>query len=186
MLMSSADREEVAAMKRDAGGQPVNKRVRIDGEGDEVLVDNARPPARRRPAFTVPEGAPVPIRNTPPRKKGNKRVGVTRKKSIVQEMSKRVEQYDLLTSLAQASSGITFGQIDRGDVDNVRKELQKALSGKSKKSSVNATGEHGEGFVPPNRHQVVRLTVHSEPVYALLDSGAIPNVMSLELARRLN
>ena len=39
--------------------------------------------------------------------------------------------------------------------------------------------------LPPNRLLVTSLTVHSEPVYALLDSGAIPNVMSTGLAKKL-
>lgn len=71
-------------------------------------------------------------------------------------------------------------------MDDVRKDLQKVLSGKANKSSLNvAVEEGGEKFAPPKRHQVVRLTVYSEPVYALLDTGAINNVMSLRLANKL-
>ncbi len=39
--------------------------------------------------------------------------------------------------------------------------------------------------MPPNPHQVVKLAVYSEPVFGLLDSGAIPNVMSDTLAEKL-
>ena len=189
VMTTTVEEEEVMAMPRDTSGLPPNKRVRVDVEGDEVLVDNNQAnnqrPLRRRPTFTTPGWAPPPRRSKPSKTKGGKKPGSSKKKSVVQEMTKRVEQYDLVTSLAQASAGITFGQIARGDVDDVRKELQEVFSAKGKKKSVNAVGEHGNGFVPPNRHQVVRLTVHSEHVYALLDSGAIPNVMSLELARKL-
>ena len=79
-----------------------------------------------------------------------------------------------------------FGHIARGDVDDVRKDLQKVLSGKVKMSAVNVAFDEGEeDFAPPKRHQVVKLTVYSEPVYALLDTGAIPNVMSLSSAKKL-
>ena len=92
-----------------------------------------------------------------------------------------------MSSLAQASSGITFGQIARGDVDNVRRDLQKILSGKVRNSAVHVTNEEEDNAVdhsPPHRHQVIRVTVYSEPFYALLDSGAMPNVMSMKFDKK--
>ena len=46
--------------------------------------------------------------------------------------------------------------------------------------------EHEKDMLAPNRHEVVQLTVYSEPVFGLLDSEAIPNVMSDRLANKLN
>lgn len=40
--------------------------------------------------------------------------------------------------------------------------------------------------IPPHWHQLVSLTVYSEPLYQLLDSGAIPNVMLMKFAKKLN
>ena len=56
--------------------------------------------------------------------------------------------------------------------------MQKVLNGTVKRSSVNVVGEDEEGLVPPIRHQLIMLAVHSEPVCALLDSGAILDIMS--------
>lgn len=101
-------------------------------------------------------------------------------------MRKRVEQYDLINNLAQASAGITFGQIASGDVDKVLKDLQRVLSGKDRAVSLNVTVEDEDEFLLPDRHMVVRLNAYSEPVYALLDSGAIRNVISARLVEKLN
>lgn len=85
-----------------------------------------------------------------------------------------------MNSLVQALYGITFGQIARGDVDNVRRELQKIFSGKMRKKLVHVADERkdkDDNSLPQNRHTVVNLPVYCEQVYALVDSGAIPNVM---------
>ena len=50
---------------------------------------------------------------------------------------------------------------------------------------MNLADDEEKNFTPPNRHQVAKLTVYSEHVYALLDSEAIPNVMSSKLAKKL-
>lgn len=39
--------------------------------------------------------------------------------------------------------------------------------------------------MPPNEHQIVRLIVYSEPVYAFLDSGVTPNAISARLELKL-
>lgn len=56
----------------------------------------------------------------------------------------------------------------RCDVDDARKDMQKDLSGKARKDS-----KEYEEFVPPKRHQVVKLTVYSELEYALPDTGTM-------------
>lgn len=50
---------------------------------------------------------------------------------------------------------------------------------------MNVADEEDDEHNPPSRHQLVQLTVYSEPVYALLDSGATPDVMSTSLAQKL-
>ena len=186
MLVEESEGEEMVMTKRLATGEPVNKQVRVDVDGDQVLTNPRSQPtrlapsiSRRRPIITPQNIAAATKKKKVTKTKDSKR------KSILEALGKRVEQYDLLNNLAQAESGITFGQIARGDVDNIRKDLQKVLSGRVKKTPLNVAGEEEEGHVPPNRHQLVLLTVHSEPVYALLDSGAIPDIMSARLAEKL-
>ena len=103
----------------------------------------------------------------------------------MQVLGERVERYDFLKSLVCAPARITIGQIANGDVGNVKKELQKIIAKKLKRTSVNVAGEGDRGPSPPSRHQVVELAVYSEAVYGLLDSGATPNVMSVKLAKKL-
>ena len=83
------------------------------------------------------------------------------------------------------TSNSYIGQIANIDVNNVKKELQKIIGKKVKKTSVNVAGEGDQSPSPPNRHQVVVLAVYSDAVYGLLESGAIPNVVSDMLAKRL-
>lgn len=52
-------------------------------------------------------------------KKKLTKVKSQKNKSTVQVLGKRVEQYELMNSLAQASTSITFGHIAREDVDNI-------------------------------------------------------------------
>ena len=170
--------EEEVLMKRLATGEPVQKHTHteeLEYEDADKVVGATR--VRRRPTFT-----PVP----PKKKKvsGNRKKD-TRQKSARQVLGERIERYDFLKSHACAPAGIAFGQIPNEDVDNVKKELQKIIAKKVKRISVNIAGEDDRGPSPPNRHQVVELAVYSEAVYGLLDSGAIPNVMSDKLGRKL-
>ena len=180
MLVDHSE-DEMVLTKRLASGEPLQKQVRFDGDGDEPMVQPSGSSSRRRPNFTQKENTPSKMRKS--------KAKTPKSKPIAQVLGKRVEQYDLLSSLAQASSGITFGQIARGDVDSVRRDLQKIFSGKVRKSAVHVTKDEDgktDDPSPPNRHQLVSVTVYSEPVYALLDSGAIPNVMSMKFAKKLN
>ena len=65
----------------------------------------------------------------------------------MQELGKRVEKYALRYNLAQAPSGITFGQIYRGDAYNIRKDLQKVLTSSMKRSSLNVASEDEKGLI---------------------------------------
>lgn len=66
-------------------------------------------------------------------------------------------QYDLINNLAQASAGITFGQMARCDLDNVCIDLERAMSFKAKVVPLNVKVEDENEFLPPNRHQVVQV-----------------------------
>ena len=176
----SEQEDEKVLMKRSATGEPVQKQVRFEEERgqtqDQGQVLDASRTTRRR-VFTPKE--------RPQKKTSGLRKNDTRQKSAIQALGERAERYDFLNSLARAPAGITFGQFANGDVDKVRKELQKIIAKKVTRSVVNVTSEDGQRQVPPNLHQFVRLSVYSEPVYGLLDSGAIANVMSDTLADKL-
>ena len=109
----------------------------------------------------------------------------TRQKLPMQLLGERVEWYDLLKSLTCSSAGIGLGQIANGDVDNVKKELQKIIAKNVKRTSMNVAGKGNRGLSHPSRQQLVELAVNSEAVYGLFDSGDIANVMSEKLANKL-
>lgn len=79
-----------------------------------------------------------------PLKKKVPKITSLEKKSILQELRKRVERFNLMNGLAQSSAGIAFGHISRGDFDGVREDLQKILSGKTKKVSVIVAAQEDE------------------------------------------
>ena len=72
-----------------------------------------------------------------------------------------------------------------GDLDEMKKELQKIIPKKVKRGSINVANEADRSPSPLNRYQMVELAVHSEAVYSLLHSGTIPNVTSYKLANNL-
>ena len=105
---------------------------------------------------------------------------------MIEALGHRVEKHDLLNKLAQASAGITFGQIARGDIDFAKKDLQKMLAGRRIRSSVKFA-DKGEVYgLSMSRHLLVRVEVYSEDTLALFDSGAIPNVMSKNMVEKLD
>ena len=102
-------------------------------------------------------------------------------KSIREEFRKRVEQFDLLTSIAQTPTELTQEQLIRGDADRLKAGLRKVLSGKVLSSALAINPS-----TAPQRHQVVRIQVYSEDTHALLDSGAIPNIISAQMVEKIN
>ncbi len=168
----SDQEDDKVLMKRFASGEPMQKQFRFDEEYSQVqdqgqVLGAGR--VSRRPVFT-------------PKERPHKKTCGPRKKEALGE---RGERYDFLNSLARAPAGITFGEITYGDVDKLRKELQKIVAKKVTRSAVNVTSEDRQRKVPPNRHQVVWITVYSEPVYGILDTSAIPNVISDTLVEKL-
>ena len=89
----------------------------------------------------------------------------------------------MLNSIAQAPTGLSFGQLLRGDASEARGELQRRFKGKGRSSSVPAIdADDLDEEVILKLHLLARLKVQHEPVFTLIDSGAIPNVLSKELS----
>ena len=108
-----------------------------------------------------------------------------RKKSSIQDLGERAERFEFLNGLARAPAEITFGQVANGDIDSIIKQLLSIGAKRRSKSAVDIASEKQKDVLPPNRHQVVQLTVYSESVFALLGSGATSNVISDGLANKL-
>ena len=64
----------------------------------------------------------------------------------MQALGERVERSEFLKGLACTPAGSTLGQIANRDVDNVKKELQKIIAKKVKRTSVNVAGEGDQGL----------------------------------------
>ena len=107
-------------------------------------------------------------------------------KALIQALRKRVEKYDLINNLAQAPTGITFGQITRGDVDFAKADLQKILSGRLNRATVTSADKDQVHGLSMSRHLLVRVRVYSESELALFGSGPIPNVMYRKMADKLH
>ncbi len=105
---------------------------------------------------------------------------------VIAELGKRVEKYNLINNLAQAQAAITFGHIARGDIDFPRNEFQRILSGKMGGAKVNFAGKDEVHGVSMSRHLLVRVEVYSESTMALFDSGAIANIMSHKIVKKLH
>ena len=105
----------------------------------------------------------------------------TKPRSTLDALGVRVEKFDLLKSLAQALAGLTFGHLARGDADGLKADLRKILAGRVRNTALPMSADSA-----PHRHQMVLVQEYSQPTYALLDSGALPNIMSKVMAETLN
>lgn len=95
-------------------------------------------------------------------------------------------KYDVISELANAHLGITFGQLIRGDVFDAQKEMKCLLSARSglKVNALNAGNKREDQGT--RRLKVAELKFYGLTVLALPDSGAIPNVFSAVLVRKLS
>ena len=65
-------------------------------------------------------------------------------------------------------------------------ELQRILLGKIGRTSVNLARKDQVNGVSMSRHLLVWVEVHYESTMALLDSGAIPNIISHKMVKKLH
>ena len=97
-------------------------------------------------------------------------------------LSSHVGRYSLLTELARAPSGITFGQLVRDDADDAKKEMQKLFCSGTRKTKIATVWD--TSF--PLSTQVGSIQYLLQGGKALLDSGEIPNLMSSRLSDELS
>ena len=101
----------------------------------------------------------------------------TSKKSAVQEHSGK---HDVVSSLANAPSGLTFGQLIRKDGDEAKKKIRRLFTSRPTCPVAASIG------TLPKRLKVVSVQVYGIQMRALLDSGAIPNIMNASVASKLS
>eukprot|EP00737_Agarophyton_chilense_P002013 gb/GEZJ01002278.1/.p1 GENE.gb/GEZJ01002278.1/~~gb/GEZJ01002278.1/.p1 ORF type:complete len:592 (+),score=68.54 gb/GEZJ01002278.1/:824-2599(+) len=153
-------RDVVSAAKRNADGEALKKQPRTGIMEIDALV-NKSPGTFRKVA--APKG----------RKKTRK---PKKSKGSAQGLHDQVGKYNVMAELAAASPGLTFGQLLRGDADETRKLLKPLLSGMvliRHASFLHATS------LPR------RLKGIATDASALLDSGAVPNLLSWEMCNQL-
>lgn len=141
--MEEGEKEEIFMTKRLDTSEPVANQARVAVEGDKVMTNlyTSQPVWQdvvQSSLFRICTRERTRRKQAKPKYRGSQSVG--------QALGKRVKKYDLMNSLAQTSARITFGQILRGDVDRIRKDLQEVRSGKVKSSSLNVEGGAEEDF----------------------------------------
>ncbi len=166
IVATDSDPEAVVTTKRDQEGNPMSKKQKIlDSYRDQDLI--------MPPKIT-------PNLRSKPRKTQKARKNKPRKGLDFKDILSYVKKYNLSAELAAAPSGLTFGQLLRGDAEEARKDLKKILNSKSV-SRINNTVSDS-----PRRLKLVSLRIHGFKVQALFDSGAIPDLISQEIAESLD
>lgn len=157
----------VATTKISADGEALPKQYRSDGEVSTPMLLNTH----------LSEGnvrGPTMYDQTPRKQKQRK----LRKESIQDHAS----TYKVLTELAYASSGLTFGQVIRGDADDSMKKIRKLISRRSNLWRFLV----GPVVRQPKRLKVVPVMRYGSQIDALLDSGAVLNLISTKLCDQLS
>lgn len=171
VVTESTEDEIVAAAKRNASGEALPKQHR-KGSGIPIppLLNDSQVPLQMQI---------VPRAKARTSEEKTKRKTKTRKPGIPEHVGK----YKVLEEPARAPSGLTFGQLIRGDADDAKVEIRKALAkGARAGRSVIAQAEDGAQH---RQLKVVTVRMYGTPTQALLDSGAVPNLMSACLADTL-
>ncbi len=85
-------------------------------------------------------------------------------------------RYDVVSELTNAPSGITFGQLLRGDAVGAQKDMKRLFTSRPASRTAAAVRE-AESSVP-RVLLVAPTSIFGTRWWALLDSGSIPNLMS--------
>lgn len=169
------EKQLLLAMKCTAGEEPIPKQSRQDNRS-RMPIDNLLNPE------------PARVKDKTWSKGKSKIKGKTRKARSKRQAfhADRTYRYDVVSAFMNGKFGLKFGQLLQGDANSARKELQRIL-GKAKLKLVvleeyidrNSDNEESCLAVPAVRTYGVEL-------YALLDTGAILNVMSPQVVRKLS
>lgn len=104
------------------------------------------------------------------RKKGKK----SGKKASRSALKEHVKRYDIIAKLAYDPSGLTFGQLLRGDAELPKKEINRLFS----RQTGGRQSFAGHAEIRQRRLRLVNIQVYGTKAQGLLDTGAVPNIMS--------
>lgn len=93
----------------------------------------------------------------------------------------QVWKYNLLEELARAASGMNFGQLARGDADEAKKKLRR-LFRMSRIHTLGAQENPNSDIGDLRRLKVIPVRVYGTFSQVLLDTGAVPSILSSRLA----
>lgn len=113
IVLKACQKEILAAAKRIADGQLLEKLRRTLNETVQIRL-------LLNPEQTVQD----PILRKKPTLRKTKKGRKAQKSGDIRE---RVGKYNLLDKLSRASSGLTFGQLDRGDAIDATQRIRKIL-----------------------------------------------------------
>ena len=156
--------EVAAAAKRTADGESLPKQPRQNGP-------------MHIPSLLNPEKK----KSTTPSSHIKSKQTKNRKSSKKKELSEHVGKYDVTSELANAPTGMTFGQLIRGDGDDAKKEIRRMFSKNVKTRRVVAAPVSKQ----PRSLKIIAVQVYGTLVEALLDSGAVPNLISARLCEEI-
>lgn len=173
--------EVVAAAKRNTVGEPLPKQHRPEAMRIDHIL-HAPPPAQIQPRVQ----AHVPMSAKPKKPKKRNLKTADRRKQIQQH----VGGYEVL-ALSTAPSGLTFGQLLRGDAKVAEKELRRLFAPLRVRIGTKAApallGDNQFSPSSDNRLlQVVPAKVYASDGLVLFDTDAVPNLISAELVKALN
>ena len=165
------DGEVVAVTKRNADGEPLPKQLKTHEEVAIPRLLNPPVPFEMQRTISPPGSG---LKRSHQRKKAKK---VTKKTSL----QEYVRKYNVISELANASSGLTFRQLVRGDADVAKREIVRLFA----KQRVRGRTFAGHADTRSRRLRLVTVKVYGTEAQALLDSGAVPNIILPKLASKL-
>lgn len=160
--------EAVLAVKRGADGQPVRNNTRRGG-------------VMKAERFLNPQ---LQLQRKVPKTRRLKKKRVTNKapRKTKVSIAEHAPTYEFSRELGKASCGLTFRKLMSGDAIEAKREMVKILSAKSslKVGVAGETKDHGKRII-----KTILVKVYGTEARNLLDSGAVPNVLSKEFVERL-
>ena len=180
----------VSMVKRTSEGEVIKRRKGADGVPIPSVLN---PMEHEKSVKTVVEATSkksAAKSKKPKKKKGkNKRV----------DIGTYVEQYNVISAIANADSGMKIGQLFRGDAEAAQKVLVKllnpfnttALAAAVTDSQPKEVDENTQNFVAPvtephaRRLKMVDVMVHGNKFQALFDSGAVPNLIETNIVLQM-
>ena len=124
---------------------------------------------------------PVPTTRSRPPRKTKKKKNKSNPKSKILE---RTSQYDVAQELTDANSGLTVGQLLRGDAIDAQKEMKKLFKNSTSSRAVGTIRPSPSGI--PRVLLVVPVKIFGTEWWALLDTGAVPNIISKRMIEHLS